>query len=260
MSRLVCTLFAVLVALPLASAANDSTARPTFELGVAAYRAGDFARAKSLWLSALEAKDASELDQAALDYDLGNACARTGAMLEALGWYGAALRLSPRDSSARKNVEFARSQAKLEPADRGDLTSALEHTFDSLTVAEAGWTSLVASVVFLAALCWEALRGGALARRVAVLAGVFAVFAIVPWVLAVQRERTDLVLVIGSNGAALHSEPRTDAALLETLPVGDRVRRLDALPGWVKVSGAKNDSGWVREEAVFALARNAATR
>ncbi|MCE9595923.1 MAG: tetratricopeptide repeat protein [Planctomycetes bacterium] len=236
------------------AASAQSSGRASFDAGVAAYRAGDFARARSHWLATLDDPTA-DVDRAALCFDLGNATARAGDFPQAVGWFSAARRLAPRDGKVRANLEFARREGGFEPFDKGDLASTVQRVVDVWTVAEASWFALAVLGAFVAALLLEAFRGGALWKRLAFLFGVFALLALVPWVKALERERADGLLVIEKSGAALKSEPRGEATTIETLPAGATVRRRDGLPGWVQVGGVLNASGWVREESVFALAR-----
>jgi hypothetical protein len=135
------------------------------------------------------------------------------------------------------------------------LTSTLLRVFDSLSVGEASWLALTATLAFFALLAAEAFVGGAVLRRLAWLGAFAALVALLPWIFALQRERTDAMLVIAQNGTSLHSEPRAEATAIESLPGGARVRRLDSIPGWIKIGGEKNDAGWAREETLFALAR-----
>jgi tetratricopeptide (TPR) repeat protein len=247
-------LFLLLLVLSSSAAAAQSAGRAGFEAGVAAYRAGDFARARSHWLAVLD-EPAPDVDRAALCFDLGNATARQGDMAEAVGWYSAARRLAPRDSDVLANLEFARREATFEPFDKGDLASTVQRLVDVWTTAEASWLCVCALAAFVAVLLVETFRGGVLWRRLAFLFGAVALLSLLPWVKALERERTDAFLVIEKSGAPLKSEPRADATTIETLPAGSTVRRSDLLPGWVQVSGFDHASGWVREESVFALAR-----
>jgi tetratricopeptide (TPR) repeat protein len=253
MARLIHWLMTWVLGASLAFA--DGSARESFDAGVAAYRAGDFARARAHWLTALDAHADDALDRCALLFDLGNAAARSGNLPEAVGWYSAAQRLAPRDPEVLANLEFARREAGFEPFDKGDLSATAGRIFDAWTVAEASWIALAAIALFFVVLLYEALRGGVGWRRLAIVCGAGALLSIVPWVRAVERSRADAAIVIEKSGAALASEPRDGATTIETLPAGAVVRRLDALPGWVQVTGVENASGWVREPAVFALER-----
>jgi hypothetical protein len=118
------------------------------QAAVDAYRRGDYAGAKSLWIATLETgRDESgaplpDGERARILYDLGNAAFRAGEPLEAVGWYTASLRLRPRDAETWSNLEHARRTAKLEPADRGDLAATLGRLLTSITHVESQWLAL----------------------------------------------------------------------------------------------------------------------
>lgn len=219
---------------------------------VRAYREGDYATATSLWKQALEAVELPG-ERARIAYDLGNAAFREGQMLEAVGWYTASIRLAPRDADAWSNLELARTEAGLEPADRGDLASTTSRLLSSMTPAEAEWIVLGALALLALCLSFEALRGGALWRRTSLAAAVVVALALGPWLWSLQHSKRQPVMIVASDGAAARSEPRGDAKQIERIAVGTEVERLDRLPGWVKVRTTEGNEAWVRERAVFEL-------
>lgn len=218
----------------------------------AAYREQDYAAAEALWEDALE-RTAAPAERARLCYNLGNAAYRQGDALGAVAWYTASLQLRPRDGDAWKNLELARSQADLEPADRGDLAATTRRLLSSLTRSEAEWLLLVALLAWGVCLGGEALRGGRTWRRLAGLGllGVLVAAAPLAWHLTRPEEP---LMVVQEGGAPGRSEPRADAATLTRLAAGEVVRRRDALPGWVGVR-AEGEDLWVRAESVFDLER-----
>ncbi|HED64272.1 MAG TPA: tetratricopeptide repeat protein, partial [Planctomycetes bacterium] len=137
-----------------------------FELGVRAYRAGRYREAEAHWRELL-ARPLSRVERARVAFDLGNAAYRQERPLDAIGWYTVALSLEPRHRAARHNLERARAQAGLDPADRGDLSSTLRRVLTAWTVEEAREILLAALALFGLALFGEALRGGAGWRRAA---------------------------------------------------------------------------------------------
>ena len=139
-------------------------------LATKAYRAGDHVTAAALWQEALGLARTQELGDAErgrLLYNLGNAAYRQGDLLVAVAWYTAALRLTPRNPDLWANLELARSEVDLEPADRGDLAATLNRLLSSLTRPEAEWLVALALAVLALALGGEATRGGRLWRRLA---------------------------------------------------------------------------------------------
>lgn len=224
---------------------------------IAAYRAGDLANARSLWLELVEADPPRVVgfERARVLYDLGNVAARRGEWLEAVGWYSASLRLRPRDADAFANLEYARLQAGLPPADRGDLLDTLERLLTRTTRAESEWLALVALLPLALALLGEALRGGLLWRRLSIAALVLAMLGASPWIHALVRGERDELLVVAPKGSALRSEPRNDAEVVARPAAGEILLRVDELPGWVRVRGDAGERPWVRAEDVFALRR-----
>jgi len=220
-----------------------------FEQAVAAYRAGDWQSAETLWRGLLGAHG---IDQASVLYDLGNAAWRAERPLEAAAWYTACLRLAPRHRDAWANLEFVRAQAGVEPADRGDLRSTARRAVYSLDQAESEWLALACAALFTAALCFEAVRGGALARRLAFTAAVVLAVGLAPWIAHLARGDTRALFVVAAEGGALRSAPASDAALIGRLEAASEAELVDALPGWVRARAGAIE-GWVEEGAVHAL-------
>ncbi len=223
----------------------------------AAYRQGDWTNAKGSWLAVLENEGGPNApsERARILYNLGNTAFRAGQTLEAVGWYTAALRLRPRDAETWQNLEHARSAAKLEPADRGDLSATAHRLFSSLTLAESEWLVLAVVLAWAGVLAMEALRGGRLWRRLAFV-GVLAIgVSFVPLGFSLARDHGDVMLAIQEQKLAVKSEPRADAAVIAEVTPGDEVRRLDTLPDWTKVELGAGAVGWVESRAVFALDR-----
>lgn len=218
-----------------------------------AYRAKEYATAAALWEDALsEAEGPGE--RARLLYNLGNGSYRRERYLEAVGWYTAALRHTPRDTATWKNLELARSKAELEPADRGDLASTFQRLVSALTLAEAQWLLLAGMIGWALCLAGEALRGGRTWRRVAWLGLLSACACAAPLIWhGLQGEGLPL-MVQQAGGTQGRSEPRPDATSLTRLSPGEIVRWRDELPGWVAVE-ADGRRIWVRESALFELSR-----
>lgn len=223
----------------------------------AAYRQGDFSNAKGSWLAVLEDGGGPNApdERARILYNLGNTAFRAGQTLEAVGWYTASLRLRPRDAETWQNLEHARSAAKLDPADRGDLSATAHRLFTSLTRAESEWLVLATVIAWAGVLAMEALRGGRLWRRLAWVGALVVAVSFVPLAFGLARDHGDRMLAIQEQKLAVKSEPRADAAVIAEVTPGDEVLRLDTLPDWTKVELAEGAVGWVESRAVFALDR-----
>ncbi len=225
-----------------------------FEHGVEAYRRGDNETAMLHWESLLE-EDLSGEDRARVLYNLGNAAWRNGDGTEAVAWYTACLRHAPRHADAWANVEFARSELGLDPADRGDLRSSAHRLLGAATPRESAWLVIGASVLLGLALAGEALRGGRLWRALSLGGFVLVLAASGPWIYGELRAEGDPHIVVGEPEVSIRSEPREGLPNLALLYPGETVERIDALPGWIRVETAKGDRGWVPEDALFSLRR-----
>jgi tetratricopeptide (TPR) repeat protein len=233
-----------------------------FQAGVSAYRAGDYGEARDLWRALLREAPAPlppghgqplVFSSAALLFNLGNACLRTGVPLEALAAYEAARRLNPRDSAIRANLERARLAAGLDlPAPPGPWQRMTEW-LRWLQPGERRWLALLGAVPLALALLYEALAGGAAARRWLVLTLLGAVLACLP--LCFERfgpEPAD-AMVVAAAGAQLNSEPREDAKAVGRVAAGEMCLEIDRLPGWRRIQRGDGQRGWLPTAAIFRI-------
>lgn len=223
---------------------------PAFSAGVAAYRDADWESARREFLESLEL---GRSERASVLRNLGNVAFREGKPLEAAGWFTAATHEAPRDVDAWFNLEFARREAGLPPADRGDLRDTAVRLATMLRLEEAECVLLTLLGLLAVTLVWEALRGGVAAKSAAWALAALAALALIPYGAQLARGDRDACFVVQPEGAALNSEPREGAALIGRLAPAGIVERIDQLPGWVRVRSAADELGWVREDAVLAL-------
>ena len=217
------------------------------------YRAGDYASAATLWEEALGETEPGP-ERGRLAYNLGNNAYRRGQLLEAVGWYTAALRYLPRDADLWANLELARAEADLAPADGGGSTDMLRRLVGKFTQAESRWFALLGVVLLALALVGEALRGGP-NWRVAVYAGLVGLpLCFAPWVRH-ALETPQAYLVVRSGGVGGRSEPRPDAKRLARLEAGSVVQVFDELPRWRRALLEDGREVWVEEDALFQLQR-----
>ena len=246
------------LATPIALAGPRALARApdaSDAAAVEAYRRGDLETARTLWSARLSERDLDPAERGRILYDVGNVAFREGKVLEAVGWYTASLRVRPRDGDAWANLEHARAEARLEPADRGDLTATVQRVLSSLTLAESEAIVAAAALVWLALAIGEALRGGVVWRRL-LFAGALVVLATLPpWIYQRLRARADPVLVVASEDLDVRSEPRAAATAIASASPGAELERVDELAGWTKVRTSGGVEGWVESPSVFALVR-----
>jgi len=226
--------------------------RAGFDRGVAAYRRGDYAEAEAIWSETL--RDAlSEETRARIYYNLGNATWRQDEAMEAVGWYSACLRISPRSADAWHNLELVRAEAGLEPADRGDLRSTARRALLSLRPEEARLLALLTLAGLALVLALEAFLGGELLRWLSLLGALAAIVLCLPFFYRLGAEEQDPMLVVRAPSVSMRSEPATSRTPIAELDAGEEVERVDSLPGWIRVTRGDGTRGWVQEEALFPL-------
>jgi len=224
----------------------------SFAAGVQSYREGAWADARANFLEALAS---GGVERASVLRNLGNVAYREGKPLEAAGWFTAAVREAPRDAEAWRNLEFARREAGLDPADRGDLRDTAVRLATMLRLDEAQGVVLALLVLLALVLLWEALRGGLVSKVAACSVAALLALAFVPYVVQWSAQGARPQFVIQPEGAALNSEPRDAAALVGRLAPASTVEQIDALPGWVRVRSDEGLSGWSRESSLLGLSR-----
>jgi tetratricopeptide (TPR) repeat protein len=245
-------MLALAALLAFAPRAHATLGESAFEQGVKAYHGADYASARESWLAALKEPGA---DRAAVLYDLGNLAFREKKPLEAAGWYTASLRIAPRWDDAWHNLEFARREAGLEPADRGDVRATAMRLVSSLTLPESERLVLAMGGVLALAFAWEAWRGGRAARWACGAAAGALVLALVPWCYQLARSHAQEVFVTQPEGAALYSEPRAEAPVIGRLSPASEAGRVDQLPGWLRVKSPEGEVGWIAAASCVALTR-----
>ena len=225
-----------------------------------AYRAGEYESAGTLWELELDRLSARSLStnprqRARILYNMGNASYRAGELMLAVGWYSAALRLATRDGDLWANLELARSEAGLEPADRGDLAATTRRVLSAFTRAESEWLVLLGTALLALALGGEALRGGLLWRSLSRWAVLGLALLSAPLLFDLVHAGEHPMLVVAPDGATARAEPRSEAKSIDRLEAGIEVAYLDRLPGWVQVADDEGRRLWVRDAALFDLSR-----
>lgn len=257
--RLILRLVLLVLVLAAPGSASPRTDDPRTERerdALAAYRAEDYAAARAHFLALLDGEPRpAGPERGRLLYNLGNVAARQGRWREAVGWYEAARRLAPRDADTFANLEFARGQAGLPPADRGDLAATVQRLLSLWTPAERRGWALLGIVLAAAGLSFEALRGGATGRRLALLGAAALALCCAPWVHGRLTELDDPVLVIAEGPVGATSEPRASAARLFEVGPDTRLERLGTFLDWTQVRHPRAGAGWLPSEALFPLAR-----
>ncbi len=245
MSSLV-SVFFMLCALSPQESAVDAAA-------VDAFRAGQHEVALGLWNEALQAPELGVRERSRLLYNAGNAAARGDRWMVAVAYYTEALKGAPRDADLWSNLEYARREAGLEPADRGDLAATCWRLLTAWTEAEARWMLLFGTLLLILGFGYEALRGGRAGRAAVWFTLCVALLSSAPLLQLELEEVREEAVVVQDRGAALRSEPRSSAQVLEKAQAGTSLVVVDRLGDWVGVLTGDGQKGWVLAEGIFSL-------
>ena len=245
MSSLVSIFFMLCALSPQESAVDDAA--------VEAFRAGQHEVALGLWNEALQAPELGVRERSRLLYNAGNAAARGGRWMVAVAYYTEALKGAPRDADLWSNLEYARREAGLEPADRGDLAATCWRLLTAWTETEARWMLLFGTLLLILGFGYEALRGGRAGRAAVWSTLSLALLSSAPLLQLELEDLREEVIVVQERGAALRSEPRPSAQVLEKAQPGTYLVLVDRLGEWVGVLTSDGQKGWVLAEGVFTL-------
>ncbi len=214
----------------------------TFESANQAYRNADFTAA----IAQYEQLVSAGVQDPVLCYNLGNAYHGAGNAGKAVAMYERALQLDPKMDAARQNLETLlkgtrRNLARPLP---GDVEQALFFWAENLSLRAVLCMGIAFWMLFWALLAVRAWRPVRFLRAGAVVAALVALVALGaawskfnPLQLAVAAQ-AEVPVFFGKNP---DEPPRF------VLYEGDRVRVDRTEAGWVLVSTAGGDRGWVQE-------------
>ncbi len=237
------------------SASSDPQQR--FEQANELLTRGDAEQARALY----EGLRAEGIEDAALEHNLGNACARTGSLGRAIGAYRRGLRLAPEprvEEALDRNLEIVRRQLQERYrsgedgrqfiyADPGGLWFRLTHLLGS---SELTWLLLISWAVLFALLTLRRLGSRwSWAGPVAIPAAIVTCcLAILLWGQTRLDEQVALGVIIDAK-ATLKDGPHVDA---RGVPVaeGMELRVLETREGWSQVELAGGRRGWIASASV----------
>jgi len=240
-------LFALLFAALVQASPNDDYRR-----GIALYKEGDFSGAATAWESALSAG----AEDWRLHFNLGNARFRLDEPARAVLAYERALRLAPKESRVRENLEFVRLRLKDRFPETGQgLTARLLETLYHL-LPLSGLTVLVLTLVLLLNALWAVhqLTDDPARRAPLTLASslVLAALLLAGPLLAVRLYREQAVVrgVVMAPAVTARSAPQADATDLFVVHEGTTVRLWEAVEGWQRVTLPNGLTGFVPLESI----------
>jgi hypothetical protein len=217
----------------------------------------DPARAEELYrqsAGAFETLAEHGVRNAALEYNLGNACFRLGELGHAILHYRRAERFEPTDAALRANLEYARNRVEpyIEPGGGRQLVNRLMFWINRTSIQDRFWMASIASIAGWLGLT---LRLRWRSRSLTVLACLLiavglANAASVGWQLHDETQRPPAVVVGGEHILRLGRGEGYDPALTQPLGPGVELRTLSQRADWVEVELRDGKSGWLPLNAV----------
>jgi tetratricopeptide (TPR) repeat protein len=222
---------------------------PTFEAANKLYEQGKYADAITNYQKLLEERQVS----AAVYFNLGNACFKSGQTGQAIVYYRLAQRLAPRDPDIRANLRFVRETVGGAPAPGGRWQRWLNLlTLNELTLVTAAvlWVWLLV----LAAGEWQ--RQWLPALRVYRRWGAVLVVLLLAWLGIVADKRLGISsAVVIAKEASVRYGPLEEAQSFYRARDGAEFEILDRKDGWLQVQDASKRVGWMQAKDVLVLPR-----
>ncbi len=189
---------------------------------------------------------------AAVYFNLGNACFKSGQVGKAIVNYRLAERLAPRDPAIRANLQFARGSV---PGSSTRSPGWWRRWGRQLTLDE--WSELTMACFWLgvaiqiAGLLKPSLRAQFRRSTLAALIGTgVCASGLVP---ACIERYANVPAVVIAREPILHHGPLDESPSVQTLRDGQELEVLDSKDDWLQVSGAPRGIGWIRRNQVALL-------
>ncbi len=196
------------------------------------------------------------LASAKLYYNMGNAYFKTDDMGHAILYYNKALRLSPGDQDIRYNLDVANSYTK----DRIQVVPELFLTrwvrSVRQTISGNAWAvlSLVFFAVMLVAVMAYMLVNSLLFRKIGFFATIVSLLLfVITTSFAVTERRhatspTEAIVMRAS--VSVKAAPEKNSTDMFVLHEGTKVRVGNSVEGWIEVTIADGNKGWLEERTI----------
>lgn len=237
--------------LSLAGMSQDE-AISRFDAAGAAYKEGDYAKA----IEAYESILIDGTESGALYYNLANSYQKSGQSGKAVLNYERALRLIPRDSDVKFNLQYVRSFARAQTKmDLNFLERLVEGHIQFYTREEMAIIitvlGLTLAFLFLISLYFnwpDQLKQGILGF----LAAAFIIYA-GGFVFKLQSEKDLAIILTGPTKS--YFEPSLDSTVHFSLNEGTKVKVVQEKSPWVKIKRLDAKLGWIEASATETIAK-----
>ena len=223
------------------------TAQQLFEKGNHAYEQKDYSTAIKIYESLLSA----EYYNASVYYNLGNAYFRDNQLAKSILNYERALRINPTDKDSKENLEFAEShtQDKIVPIPK----FFLKRWYNSILswFSPNGWriaTILMLTLTLIGLLLMQLAKEYNLRKWGLICLlffGIFTLFSFSNASISAHRITSQKEAIIMPTMISIKSSPDIDGMEKFILHEGAKVTIEEELNGWLQISIADGNKGWV---------------
>ena len=226
---------------------NAETAQQLFEKGNRSYEQKDYTTAIKIYEDLLN----KEYYNASVYYNLGNAYFRANQLGKAILNYERALRIDPTDKETKENLEFAESktQDKIVPIPK----FFLKRWYNSILswFSPNGWrvATILLLAIALASLVLMRLGKDYSLRKWGfiglIILGMFTIFSFSNASIATHRIAAQKEAIVMPTMISIKSSPDIDGMEKFILHEGTKVSIEEELNGWLQISIADGNKGWV---------------
>lgn len=221
-----------------------------FADGNAAYAAGDYARAVTLYQQLLSEQG----DSAPVYYNLGNSYVRLGQLGAAIAAYRQAQRLEPRQEDIAANLTFVRHKVQdaLPPSSGNTLLNMLFFWHHGLSVSELAWGTALLNVLFWSLFSmYRFYTRNEIVRWLTLFVGMAVVALGGSW--AVHALWPSHVAVVTTAEADVHGATSFDSIVRFKLHDGAEISAVDQEKDWIKIRLPDGTLGWISASNVQLL-------
>ena len=209
----------------------------------AAYRAGEYQKAKDLWSAMLVERGVD----GRLEYDIGNCCYRLGDYARALWRYERAARVLGGDERVRFNLALAERKLGLDSRESSSFFADARARVRRLNRGDWFVYGLGLEILGLVLLVVSLRRRSTLWI---VFSGLVALVGAAGLVRAATLDADRVLgIIVLEEGTAVRGEPRAELDSILRLGAGVRAEYIAKSPGWVRLR-IRDREGWVARENV----------
>lgn len=231
----------------------QTTFEEKFELANTLYTQAQYDSAVLIYESILE----SDLESAALYYNLGNTYFKLRNYPKSILYFEKALKLAPNDNDILENLQIANSRIvdKIEPMPELFFKVWWRNFCNIFHPDTWAILSILALVILLVLVFWFLVSRNHAVRKTTFFFGILFIFVLIGTLAIAAQGRASLKqenqAIIFSPTITVKSAPGISSVDLFILHEGAKVTILDNVSGWNRIRIANGSVGWLPENSMI---------